>query len=441
MRISTPVVRDAAASFKEEHVKTSMRLGAVATVLAATVALTGCGRSADEGQGPAAATTLGSEPATGKVTMWAMGAEGEALPGFVKAFEDANPGVEVDVTAIPWDAAHNKFQTAIAGGTTPDIAMMGSTWMADFQGAFSTVPTDLDTSDAFPGALATTTVADRAAGVPWYVDTRVLYYRTDLAAQAGWTSAPTTWDELKQMASDMQTKAGAEHGIRLPAGNDAFQGTLWMPWSNGAEITDGAKWTLDTPEMTEAYEYYQSFFADGIADPDVDVSSGAQEASFVDGSTPMLIEGPFEIGQLETVGGPGFAEKFTTAVLPTEESSTSFSGGANLVVFDEAENQDAAWKLARWLSEPATQAAWYAATGDLPAAQSAWQDPALAGDATLAAFGEQLKTAKSVPVTTNWVKVGSAADSALEQIRRSTATVPDALAKLQADADSIGAAE
>jgi multiple sugar transport system substrate-binding protein len=422
-------------------VKTSMRLGAVATVLAATVALTGCGRSADEGSGPAAATTLGSEPATGEVTMWAMGAEGEALPAFVKTFEDANPGVEVDVTAIPWDAAHNKFQTAIAGGTTPDIAMMGSTWMADFAGAFSTVPTDVDASGSFPGALATNTVKDRAAGIPWYVDTRVLYYRTDLAAQAGWTSAPTTWDELTQMASDMQTKAGAEHGIRLPAGNDAFQGTLWMPWSNGAEITEGADWTLDTPEMREAYEYYGSFFADGIADPDVDVSSGAQESSFVDGSTPMLIEGPFEIGQLKTVGGEGFASKFTTAVLPAKESSTSFSGGANLVVFDQAQNQDAAWKLARWLNEPETQAAWYAATGDLPASQAAWQDPALQDDPTLAAFGEQLKTAKSVPVSTNWVKVGAAADSALEQIRRGTTSVPEALRKLQSDADSIGSAE
>nr|WP_268804728.1 extracellular solute-binding protein [Clavibacter michiganensis] len=243
------------------------------------------------------------------------------------------------------------------------------------------------------------------------------------------------------MASDMQSKAGSAHGIRLPAGNDAFQGTLWMPWSNGAEIADGAKWTLDTPEMREAYEYYGSFFADGIADPDVDVSSGAQEASFVDGSTPMLIEGPFEIGQLKAVGGADFASKFTTAVLPAKETSASFSGGANLVVFDQAKNQDAAWKLARWLGQPDTQAAWYAATGDLPASQSAWQDPALQSDPTLAAFGEQLKTAKSVPVSTNWVKVGSAADSALEQIRRGTSSVPDALAKLQSDADSIGSAE
>jgi multiple sugar transport system substrate-binding protein len=62
---------------------------------------------------------LDDAPATGTITMWAMGAEGEALPDFVKTFEKANPGVTVKVTAIPWDAAHNKIQTAIAGGNTP----------------------------------------------------------------------------------------------------------------------------------------------------------------------------------------------------------------------------------------------------------------------------------------------------------------------------------
>ena len=187
-----------------------VRLGAVALVAIGALALAGCGRGGDTASAPDAATTIGSEPATGTITMWAMGAEGEALPDFVKTFEDANPGVTVEVTAIPWDAAYSKIQTAIAGGTTPDIAMMGSTWMADFADAFQTVPTDLDTSGSFPGAVASTKVGDRMTGAPWYVDTRVLYYRTDLAAKAGWTKAPTSWDEASQIAADMDAKARAE---------------------------------------------------------------------------------------------------------------------------------------------------------------------------------------------------------------------------------------
>jgi multiple sugar transport system substrate-binding protein len=415
-----------------------VRLGAVALVAAAAIALTGCGRSSDAGTGPADAGTIGDAEATGTITMWAMGAEGEALPDFVTEFEEANPGVEVEVTAIPWDAAYSKFQTAIAGGNTPDIAMVGSTWMADFADAFQTVPTDLDTADMFPGTLESTLIDDRAAGVPWYVDTRVLYYRTDLAETAGWSEGPATWEDLKTMAADMQSKAGAEYGIRFPAGNDSFQGNLWMPWSNGVELENGSEWTLDSPEAVEAFEYYQSFYADGIANAAADRSAGAQEADFIAGTTPMLIDGPFLIGQLEELGGEGFSEKFATAVLPTKESSTSFSGGAHLAVFDNSDNAASAWKLAQWLSEPETQTAWYEVTGDLPAVQASWDNEALSGSPTLAAFGTQLETAKAVPATTTWVQVAAAGDAMLEKIRLGEQSPADGLKELQSTADSLG---
>jgi multiple sugar transport system substrate-binding protein len=385
---------------------------------------------------------MGTGAATGTITIWAMGAEGEALPDFVKAFEEANPEATVEVTAIPWDAAHDKFQTAIAGGNTPDIAMMGSTWMSDFADAFATVPTDFDTSGFFEGALASAEVGGRAAGVPWYVDTRVLYYRTDLAEQAGWTEPPATWDELKQMAADLQSEAGADWGIRLPAsGADAFQNTLWMPWSNGASLISGDAWTLDTPEFVEAYEYFQSFFTDGIAPADADTAAGATEAAFVDGSIPMFIDGPFMMGLLPQIGGEGFADQYATAVLPTQESSVSFSGGSNLVVFSESGNATSAWKLAQWLTKPDTQAAWFTATSDLPSVQSAWDDEAITAEPKLAPFGVQLETAQSVPATTTWSRVAAAGDTALEQISQGQTTPQEALAELQANADSIGVGE
>ena len=191
------------------------------------------------------------------------------------------------------------------------------------------------------------------------------------------------------------------------------------------------------PEAVEAYEYYQSFYTDGGANPAADRSAGAQEADFVAGSTPMLIDGPFLIGQLEELGGEGFSDKFTTAVLPTKESSTSFSGGANLAVFDDSDNAATAWKLVQWLTEPETQASWYA-TGDRPAVPDAWKDDALASSSTPAAFGTQLETAKSVPATTTWVQVAAAGDAMLEKIRLGQQSPADGLKELQATADQLG---
>ncbi|MEP6562714.1 MAG: extracellular solute-binding protein, partial [Nakamurella sp.] len=250
---------------------------AAALLVAATLVLTACGRSetsSSTGESAAASSTIGSGPATGTLNIWAQADEGEGLPAFAKEFEAANPGVTVNVTAIPWDAAHNKYQTAIAGGTTPDIAQMGTTWMGDFSDAFVPTPGSIDTASFFPSSVKSTNVGGTAYGVPWYVDTRVIYYRKDLLAKAGYSTFPTNWNDFKTMAKDMQTKAGATWGITLPAGGkaDDFQSMMWIPLSGGAELmnSDQSKWTLDTPEFVDSMTYFQSFFTDGISNPAFD---------------------------------------------------------------------------------------------------------------------------------------------------------------------------
>lgn len=195
-----------------------------------------CGRSEDKpaGASEGAVTSIDSEPATGDLTVWAMGNEGDLLGDFVNGFKEENPDVNITVTAIPWASAHDKIQTAIAAGTVPDVIQMGTTWMADFADAFAPVPENFDLSDFSAGPLAAGQVDGEQLGVPWYVDSHVLYYRTDIAAQAGWDHAPETLDELKQMAADVKQVDGVENGMYIsPSGADSWQGTLWAFFSFG----------------------------------------------------------------------------------------------------------------------------------------------------------------------------------------------------------------
>ncbi len=414
---------------------------AAAVVLAAAVTLTGCGREGDATDSAQTAAPISAGEATGTITVWAQGAEGAALPAMVKEFEAANPDVKVNVTAIPWDAAHNKYQTAIAGGTTPDVAQLGTTWMADFADALDPTPSEVDTSGMFEGATSATVVEETAVGVPWYVDTRVVYYRTDLAAKAGYSTPPENWDDFKAMAKALQTKAGADWGIALaPGGADSFQSALPFAWSNGASLmnSEGTQWTLDTPELIEALTYYQSFFTEGIADKNLSTAVGAISSEFVSGTTPMFIGSPAEVGQLDQAGGADFSSKYAVMRIPESVSSTSFVGGSDLVVFEKSENRDAAWKLVQWLSQADTQTAFYKSTGDLPSVQSAWDDPSLSEDEKLAVFNAQLSDTKSPPANTGWTEVSAAADTQLERIVKSGTDPAAAMQKLQSTADGIG---
>ncbi|MFJ9005419.1 sugar ABC transporter substrate-binding protein [Streptomyces canus] len=415
------------------------RTSTAAVCVAAALVLAACGRS-DTGASSTPTASVASGKVTGTITMWAQGAEGEKLPSLLKGFEAENPGVKVKVTAIPWSDAHSKYQTAIAGGTTPDVAQMGTTWMPDFAGSFQSVPSGIDTSDIFEGSKATNVVKDATLGVPWYVDTRVVYYRTDLAKKAGYSSPPKTFAEFKAMTKALQSKAGAKWGVALtPSGTDSFQSTLPFAWSAGASLmnSDNTKWTLDTPQMTKGLKYFQSFFTDGIADPNLNTTPGGREAAFVKGSTPVLIDGPYEIGALNTAGGTGFDKKYTVMTIPKDQSSTSFVGGANLVVFKKSAHSAAAWKLVQYLSKASVQASWYKTTGDLPAVQSAWNDASLSADPKLAVFKEQLTDTKAPPANTAWTQVSAAADTQLEKIVKGTDPA-SALKDLQSSADSIG---
>src|SRR6188472_3711757 len=415
----------------------------VASVAAVALTMSACGREADTGSSGETGKAVASGAATGTITVWAMGAVGEKLPALAKEFEAANPGVKVQVTAIPWDAAHDKFTTAITANKTPDVAMVGTTWMGEFAGmnALDPTPGSIDKSAFFEGAQKTTEVDGTSYGVPWYVETRLVYYRTDLAKKAGLTTPPTDWAGLKDMAKAMQDKAGAKYGIGLQAGGTgSWQSVMPFAWSAGADLTkDGGKaYNFDSPEVLKATQYYQSFFTDGISDKAAPATP-TTEPDFASGKVPMFISGPWMMSAVEKAGGGDkFKDKYDVFQIPADKMSSSFVGGSNLVVFKNTKNRDSSWKLVQWLADPKTQVKWYGISTDLPSVKSAWQDPALTADTKLAVFGKQLETAQAPPSFPTWEQVVTSFDSEMEKVTKSGADPAAALKTVQQQADSIG---
>ena len=125
---------------------------ALATLVAA------CGGGDEE-------TDTATAKASGEITVWAPGVEGEKLPILAKDFEKANPGVKVNVTPIPIEQAHNKILTSIAGNETPDISWVGSPgWASSPRPARSTRrPSSIDMEQFFEGARDA--VTDRRQGL------------------------------------------------------------------------------------------------------------------------------------------------------------------------------------------------------------------------------------------------------------------------------------
>ncbi|CAN5849193.1 extracellular solute-binding protein [soil metagenome] len=419
----------------------------VAVSVGLALALTACGRDADAPAADSAndVSVLSDGPATGDITVWAMGTEAEQLPALADAFEAANPDASVTITAIPWDDAPTKISTAIASGQTPDATLLNPSALASFaaSGGFSTVPDGVIDEAAFDAnSIAATEVDGSAYAVPLYVDTRTLFYRKDFAEAAG-VQAPKTWAEWAPFARALQT-GGAEEGMLLPTGELGFTEQVLIPfiWGAGGEIlnSDGTEFTLDTPETTAGLAQYQSFFTDEVASRTGTYEPwGSVEQRMAEGEVGSAIEGPWLVPALKELLGAEYDQKIGVATLPAGPvSGASWLDGGQLAVFRDAENPEGAWKFISFLSEPEQAAEFSKLTGDLPAVTTAWAPAGLNDDPTTAVFSEQMKATGLTPAIPSWNEAATIFAGYGERLARGTVTPEEAATGLQNDLSGIG---
>ena len=169
------------------------------------------------------------EPVT--LRFWAMGREGEVVEELVRDFEREQPGIRVEVQQIPWGAAHEKLLTAHVGNSTPDAGQLGNTWISEFVALRAIEPladwvrgsASVPESAYFAGIWDTNVIDGIAYGIPWYVDTRLLFYRRDLLARAGYAAMPETWDEWRRAMEAVKALGVGPHAIFLPTNE-------YTPW-------------------------------------------------------------------------------------------------------------------------------------------------------------------------------------------------------------------
>ena len=159
------------------------------------------------------------------VRFWAMGREGEVVAQLMPDFERLNPGIRVQVQQIPFISAHEKLLTAFAGDATPDVAQLGSSWVPEMVALGALEPLDarlrsspaIDPRDYFHGPMRGNVVAGRTWGVPWYADTRLLFYRSDLLRAAGFSAPPPTGPTgCAAMRAIKARAAPGDYAILLP---------------------------------------------------------------------------------------------------------------------------------------------------------------------------------------------------------------------------------
>jgi multiple sugar transport system substrate-binding protein len=384
-----------------------------------------------------------------RLEFWALGSEGEIVQNLIPEFERRNPNIHVVVQQIPWTAAHEKLLTAFVGESTPDMAHMGNTWVPEFAaihalddlGPFAANSAGVKQGDYFPGIWATNVVGTTLYGIPWYVDTRVVFYRSDILAAVGFPHGPRTWAEWREAMSRIHQRKLSKWAILIPT-NEWDPLTMLALSAHSTLLTpDGTRGAFSKPQFADAFNFYVSLFRDGFA-PSVSNSQIANlYQQFSQGDFAMYITGPWNVGEFRRRLPPEMQDKWATMPLPAHDASEptgiSMAGGGSLVVFRASKHKAAARKLIEFLSEPAQQVRFYQLTGDLPGRRTAWLSPILANDSRFPAFRIQLEHVEPLPRVPEWEQIATAIFDRGEAAARGQVTPAVALRQLDARADEL----
>jgi multiple sugar transport system substrate-binding protein len=383
------------------------------------------------------------------VDFWGIGREGEVVRELLPDFHAENPGIRIRVQQIPWTAAHEKLLTAFVGDAMPDIAQLGNTWVPEFEllgGLENLEPwiersRGIDRDDYFEGIWATNVLNDSTYGIPWYVDTRLLFYRVDMMRQAGFDAPAATWSEWMEQLRRLKAVAGeGNYAILLPT-NEWQHPVVFGLQANSELLRDDAtRGHFQSPEFRRAFEFYVEIFRQNLA-PAVgttQISNIYQE--FERGYFAIYPTGPWNIGEFRRRLPASMQDEWMTAPMPGPDDQpygVSVAGGASLVMFRTARRKPEAWTFIEYLSRPEVQARFYEITGNLPARMSTWEATRLNEDVHARAFWEQLQRVRPTPQVPEWERIAQRIFQAAEQVIQGGVSVDRALETLDRDVDLI----
>jgi multiple sugar transport system substrate-binding protein len=308
----------------------------------------------------------------------------ETLKQIVKTFEDANPGVTVEITSLPWGQAFEKFATMVSAGDTPDVVEMPDRWQALY--ASRNLLENLEpylakwehTKELNDRTLQMARyVGNTAYALPYGFYLRAMFINRTLFKAAGITDAPKTMDDFTADAKKISAMPG-KYGYCLRGGPGGLNGWVMFGAGMNGDNTffkpDGTS-TFADPGWVKGVAWLADLYKNGYAPKDA-VNWGFNEivAGFYSGTCAMLDQDP---DALIAVAERMKPEDYDIVPFPKGPGGKAFPtiGYGSWSMFSNSKAKDLAWKLIATLDGPEGDVIWNKKIGALPIYKSAESDP------------------------------------------------------------------
>jgi multiple sugar transport system substrate-binding protein len=361
--------------------------------------------------------------------------------GVIKDFEAQNPDIQVNLHIFTWDEGRQKIADMVAQGKPPTLARVATRWIPEYVAAGLLEPVDSYMSPQFRSQFIPLLINEgsqyegRTFGLPITVSSRALYYNKTLFKQAGLTSPPQNWADLRAAAQAIHALGPETYGFGVQGkqGKQPEVSTYfyYFLWGNGGDIltTDGTRPAFNGPEGVEAATFLKGMIHDGLTQPNptespTDNPRKDMETAFVEGKLGMVITGPWLATRLATEA-PNL--DYGLSVIPYQSTSTTLAAQDTLILFKQAENKETAWKFVEFLYADDYRLKYALGDGVLPEKISVAQNIQITENPAYSFFMEKLPTGKFEPLNVKSADISTVVAEALRSTYLNELSPTDAL--------------
>lgn len=317
-----------------------------------------------------------------KIEFWTMQLKPQFTDYFQKLianFESQNPGIKVNWVDVPWAAMENKILTAVSGKTPPDVVNLNPDFASQLAGKNAWL--DLDAkipqevrASYLPNIWKASTLNGKSFGIPWYLNTRLTIYNTDLFKQAGISKPPATYAELAQVAQQIKDKTGKRAFFATFVPEDSAE-VLQSFVQMGVALVDAeGKAAFNTPQGKAAFQYWVDLYKKGLLPKEV-LTQGHRRGVdlYQAGETALLGTGAEFVRNIAN-NAPKVAAVSAVTSQITGDTGKKSVAVMNVVIPRDSKNPDAALKFALFLTNDENQLSFSKEANTLPSTVKALED-------------------------------------------------------------------
>lgn len=295
----------------------------------------------------------------------------------IKRFEAANPNIKIEYVGVPSSSVQQKYDTAIAGGSTPDVGGVTTSYLAHLVGQDALEPLDerLESGPLkgklLPGLVETVrqTAADgKLYAAPASGNLDVIWYRSDLFSEQK-IESPKTWDQLADAAAKLTKPAENKYGFTIRGGAGSIFQLLAEAYSySGVEkFHDGGKSTVSDPRNAELVTKVAGMYKKVTPEADVNNNYTQMVAQFTGGTVAMMHHNLGSTADVMKALGPDKVRAMPLPVGPSGKRTVVPNPTDGFAVFKGSKNPDASWKFVEFLTSAESNGYWNEKVGQIPA--------------------------------------------------------------------------